>query len=103
MPKDIEKILEHIALMARGYDNRMKWNEEAKLKSDMMRRMDRWRLVTTGQIRSKCLALGMRNEDVEIICDMHSRRLRGRRLVPQHSYKGYEFNREGLLMDESGQ
>ena len=103
MPKDIERILEHIALMARGYDNRMKWNEEAKLKSDMMRRIDRWRLVATKQIREKCLALGMRVEDVETICDMHSRRLTGRRLVSQHSYEGFEFNHEDLLMDESGQ
>lgn len=103
MPKDIEKILEHIALMAKSYDNHMKWNEEAKLKSDMMRRMDRWRLVTTEQIREKCLALGMRGEDVETICDMHSRRLAGHRLVPQHSYKGFEFNHEGFLMGESEQ
>lgn len=94
MPDDIEKILEYIATMARSYGNHMKWNEKAQLKSDMMRRMDRWRLVTTEQIREKCLSLGMRGEDVDAICDMHSRRLQGRRLVPQSSYKDFEFNHE---------
>ena len=54
MPTDIEKILEHIAMWAKGYDNHMKWSEEAKLKSDMMRHTDRWRLVSTQQIRDKC-------------------------------------------------
>ena len=97
MPTDIEKILELIAMWAKGYDNHMKWNEEAKLKSDMMRHMDRWRLVTTQQIREKCIDHGMRIEDVDVICDMHARRLQGRRLVPQHSYRGFEFRRENLL------
>ena len=94
MQDDIERILEHIADWANGYDNHMKWNEEAKLKSDMMRRMDRWGLVTTGEIREKCLSLGMRSEDVETICNMHMRRLRGRRVVPHHSYREFEFNHE---------
>lgn len=100
MPTDIEKILELIAMWAKGYDNHMKWNEEAKLKSDMMRRIDRWRLVTTQQIRAKCLDLGMRIEDVDVICDMHARRLQGRRLVSQHSYRDFEFRHENLLTNE---
>lgn len=54
MPEDIERILEVTAEWAKGYDNHMKWNEEAKLKSDMIRHMDRWRLVTTQEIEDKC-------------------------------------------------
>ncbi|ERI03839.1 hypothetical protein [Atopobium sp. oral taxon 810] len=38
MLEDIERILGYTAMMAKGYDNHMKWNEEAKLRSDMMRR-----------------------------------------------------------------
>lgn len=91
MPEDIEHILEYAATMAWGYDNHMKWNEEAKLKSDMMRRIDRWRKVTTEKICMKCDELGIRIEDVETICDMHACRLRGRKLVLQHFYKGFEF------------
>ena len=97
MPVDIERILELTAIWAKGYDNHMKWNEVAKLKSDMMRRMNRWRLVTTQQIREKCLALGMRPEDVDVICDIHARRLSGRRVVPQDGYRDFEFNHEALL------
>ena len=103
MPTDIEKILELTAMWAKGYDNHMKWNEVAKLKSDMMRRMDRWRLVSTEQIRVKCLDLGMRREDVETICDLHARRLQGRRLVPEHSYRGFEFRHENLMTDSNEQ
>ena len=60
MPEDIQRILRYVADYAKGYDNHMKWNEEAKLKSDMMLRMDRWRLVTTEEIEDECRALGMR-------------------------------------------
>ena len=100
MPTDIEKILELIAMWAKGYDNHMKWSEEAKLRSDMMRHTDRWRLVSTQQIRDKCHDLGMRAKDVETICDMHSRRLQGHRLLPQRSYKGFEFRHENLRTSE---
>ena len=94
MPEDIKRILEYTALFAKGYGNHMKWNEEAMLKADMMRHMNRWRLVTIQQIRDHLTSLGMRPEDVETICDMHARRLQGRRLVPQASYRNFEFRHE---------
>lgn len=47
MPEDIECILEYVVECSKGYDNHMKWNEEAKLKADMMKHVDRWRLVST--------------------------------------------------------
>lgn len=91
MPEDIKSILELTAMWARGYDNHMKWNEEAKLKADMMRHMDRWSLVTTEEIRDECRLLGMREEDIRTICDMHARCLQGRRLVPAPSYRTFEY------------
>ena len=91
MPEDIKNILELTAMWVRGYDNHMKWNEEAKLKADMMRRMDRWGLVTTEEIRDECRSPGMRGEDVRTIYDMHARRLQGRRLVPAPSYRTFEY------------
>lgn len=91
MPEDIKSILELTAMWARGYDNHMKWNEEAKLKADMMRHMDRWGLVTTEEIGDECRSLGMREEDVQTICDMHARRMQGRRLVPAPSYRTFEY------------
>ena len=91
MPEDIKSILKLTAMWTRGYDNHMKWNEEAKLKADMMRHMDRWGLVTTEEIRDECRPLGMREKDVQTICDMHARRLQGRRLVPAPSYRTFEY------------
>lgn len=91
MLEDIKSILEFTAMWARGYDNHMKWNEEAKLKADMMHHMDRWSLVTTEEIRDECRSLGMREEDIRTICDMHARRLQGRRLVPAPSYRTFEY------------
>lgn len=94
MPEDIRRILECTALCAKGYGNHMNWNEKAMLKADMMHRMDRWRLVTTQQICDHLTNLGMRPEDVETICDTHARRLQGRCLVPQASYRNFEFRHE---------
>ena len=92
MPEDIQRILRYVADYAKGYDNHMKWDEKAKLKSDMMLRMDRWRLVTTKGVEEECRALGMREEDVRTIRDMHAKRMQGRRLVPARSYRDFEFN-----------
>ena len=92
LPEDIERILEYIAEMAQGYDNNLKWNEIAKLKSDMMRRMDSWRLVTPAQVKDKCLNLGMTESDTVEIVDMLKKRLQGRKLVPHRSYRDFEFS-----------
>jgi hypothetical protein len=37
LPNGITEILENLAQMARGYDNRFKWNEVAKLKAELMK------------------------------------------------------------------
>lgn len=47
MPEDIECILEYVVECSKSHDNHMKWNEEAKLKADMMKHVDRWRPVST--------------------------------------------------------
>lgn len=91
IPSDIVQILEYIAAAATGYDNSLKWNEIAMLKSDMMLNAQYWEAVTTAQIIEKCNSLGMRSEDVDIIADLHKRRLAGRRLVPEKGYRGFTF------------
>src|SRR5690606_35200236 len=57
--EEVGRILESIAGWAAGYSSGLKWNEEDKLKADMMNRPDRWADVTVGQLRSKCRELGM--------------------------------------------
>lgn len=42
LPEDVDQILEHIAAWAAGYDSGLKWNEEDKLKADMMNCPRRW-------------------------------------------------------------
>lgn len=54
LPNGIDSILEHVAEMAAGYSTGLKWNEEDKLKADMMNRRDRWASVTVEQVRARC-------------------------------------------------
>ena len=42
LPNGIDGILEHVAGMAAGYDSGLKWDEEDKLRADMMNRPERW-------------------------------------------------------------
>jgi hypothetical protein len=56
---DLEQILDYIAEMARGYANRLKWNEVAKLKSDMVKVRHRWtpERAPIALVRARCLEL----------------------------------------------
>ena len=94
MPEDIRQILTLIAGYAKLNDNQMKWSEEAKLKSDMMRNRGGWCLIASKEIAEECRLLGMREEDVRTIQDMHARLKQGRRLVPDRSFRGFEFNHQ---------
>jgi len=42
IPLGVDQILRYLAEKARGYGNRLKWNEVAKLKSDLMLVPERW-------------------------------------------------------------
>jgi hypothetical protein len=93
LPDDINKSIEYLAQSARGYGNRLKWNEVAKLKSDMMQVPQRWTedRAPVDAVRSKCLDAGMTAEDTNTIVDLLRKRQAGKRLVPQRSYKGFRF------------
>lgn len=94
LPADIEQILEYIAMMARGYDTGLKWNEEAKLKADMMNVRHRWTRdrAPIATVEARCLQLGMSREDTATVIDLLTRTQAGRRLVPQRSYRDFKFN-----------
>lgn len=92
LPNGIDAILDHIAAMAAGYSSGLKWNEEDKLKADMMNRPDRWAPITVDQVRSKCRELGMRANDVDTIAGFLQRRKEGRRFNVRSSYRTFEFN-----------
>ncbi|GAA3287716.1 hypothetical protein [Nesterenkonia halobia] len=92
MPNGIDDILQYIAGRAAGYSAGLKWNEEDKLKADMMNRPDRWAPVSVEQVRAKCRELGMRADDVDTITDLVQRRKDGRRFNVRSSYRPFEFN-----------
>ena len=94
LPIDIVKILEFLAEWSRGYDNHLKWNEEAKLKADLMNSRGYWLGVPVPAITAKCTALGMRGQDVDLIADLVTRAQQGRRLVPKRSYRDHRFQHE---------
>lgn len=91
LPNDVEEILEHIAAWAAGYDSGLKWNEEDKLKADMMNCPERWAPVTVEQVRVKCRELKMRPNDVETIAGFVERRKQGRRFNVRSSYRKFRF------------
>lgn len=91
LPNGIDGILEYVAQMAAGYDSGLKWNEEDKLKADMMNRPERWMPVTVEQVRARCRQLGMRPDDVDTITDFVQRRKDGRRFNVRSSYRDFSF------------
>lgn len=91
LPNGVGEILEHIADWAAGYDSGLKWNEEDKLKADMMNCPERWASVTVDQVRAKCRALKMRSNDVETIAGFLQRRKEGRRFNVKSSYRDFRF------------
>lgn len=92
LPNGVDGILEHVASMAAGYSSGLKWNEEDKLKADMMHGPDRWAPVTVEQVLAKCRALGMRGEDADTIAGLLQRRKEGRRFNVRSSYRDFQFN-----------
>jgi hypothetical protein len=92
LPNGVDGILEHIAAMAAGYSSGLKWNEEDKLKADMMNRPERWAPITVEQVRTTCRALGMRPDDVDTVAGLLQRRKEGRRFNVQSSYRTFHFN-----------
>lgn len=92
LPEDVDQILENVAAWAAGYDSGLKWNEEDKLKADMMNCPQRWKQVTVEQVRAKCRALKMRPRDVDTITGYLQRRKEGRRFNVRGSYKDFRFS-----------
>ncbi|MBN9632777.1 MAG: hypothetical protein J0I18_19590 [Actinobacteria bacterium] len=92
LPNGVDGILEHIASMAAGYSSGLKWDEEDKLKADMMNRPDRWVPITPEQVRAKCRELGMRPGDIDTVVGFLQRRKDGRRFNVRSSYRTFHFN-----------
>lgn len=92
LPNGVDEILEYVAGMAAGYSSGLKWNEEDKLKADMMNRPERWVPITVEQVRAKCRELGMRPNDVDTVAGFLQRRKEGRRFNVRSNYRDFQFN-----------
>lgn len=92
LPSGVDAILKYIAGMAAGYSSGLKWNEEDKLKADMMNRPDRWVPITVEQVRAMCRELGMRPNDIDTVAGLLQRRKDGRRFNVGSSYRTFHFN-----------
>jgi hypothetical protein len=91
LPDDVVSILTSTARWAAGYSEGLKWNEEDKLKADMMSRPARWAEVTVDQVRAKCRELGMQPKDVDTIAGLVQRRKDGRRFNVRSSYRDFHY------------
>lgn len=91
LPPSVASIIEYLAGMAKGYENYLKWNEQAMFKADLMNVRHRWMKVDLAAFRAKCLSEGMRNEDTVELVDWLRRAQQGRRLVPERSYRDFQF------------
>lgn len=67
------------ASLSDGYSSGLKWNEEDKLKADMMNRPARWQAITVDQLRARCRELGLKPNDIDTIAGFLQRRKDGRR------------------------
>ena len=92
LPHGVEEILENIALWAAGYSSGLKWNEEDKLKADMMNRPQRWSSVTVDQVRAQCRELGMRPNDADTVAKLLQRQKDGHSFRVTSLYRDYYFN-----------
>ncbi|UVJ38021.1 hypothetical protein [Arthrobacter sp. CJ23] len=92
LPNGVEGILEHVAHLAAGYSSGLKWNEEDKLKADVMNRPERCVPITVEQVRAKCREFGMRPNDIDTIAEFRQRRKAGRRFNVRSSYRDFPFN-----------
>ena len=91
LPSSVAEFAVYLARMAKGYDNHLKWNEEAKFKADLMNARHRWRGVSPDVFAAKLRKEGMRDEDITVLVEWLRKAQQGRRLVPQRSYSDYTF------------
>lgn len=92
LPNGVHGILEHVAGMAAGYSSGLKWNEEDKLKADMMNRPERWASITVEQVLATCRDLGMSPNDADTVAGFLRHRKEGRRFNVSNSYRDFQFN-----------
>ena len=93
LPDDVSQIVDQLALTATRYGGKVNSDEVSKLKSDMMQMRGRWNIhrVSGRALSQKCRAAGLSDEDTALVIDLLRRVQVGGYLVPQPSYRGFQF------------
>jgi hypothetical protein len=95
LPADVDEIMDLIGSWAEmsGF---FKWNEQAKIKADMMNVRHRWSSsrVSPEAIRSKCQAIGLVDDETAKIVEWLRATQEGRRLSPHSAYRDFRFKQE---------
>jgi hypothetical protein len=92
LPPSVASIAEFLAMAAKGYNNHLKWNEQAMFKADLMNVRHRWHGVDPSALARKLEGEGMRAQDVTLLIDWLRKAQAGRRLIPQRTYRTFVFN-----------
>lgn len=89
----VDGILSYLANAARSSGGGLAWQEVAKVKADLMRQRQWWAEVPVSYVSEKLHEFGMSAEDRRTLTELLSRVQAGGRLVPQASYRDFEFQR----------
>lgn len=100
LPPSVADFVVFLARMARGYDNKLKWNEQDKFKAELMNVPERWMHVDAAAFYAKTKSEGMREEDSLMLLDWLKKRQAGRRLVPSKSYRSFRMKTPPEMPDE---
>lgn len=84
LPPDVSAFLDWVGEMAR-LSGCLDWRERDRIKSDMMKVPERWTAsrVPAEALRSKCLAVGLREDETRDVIDWLLRVQAGRQLRPR--------------------
>ncbi|MCX4971410.1 hypothetical protein [Streptomyces sp. NBC_00620] len=95
LPADVDEIMDLIGSWVEmsGY---LKWNEQAKIKADMMNVRHRWSSsrVSSETLRGKCQAIGLVDDETTKVVEWLHAAQEGRQLSPHGSYRDFRFNQE---------
>jgi len=91
LPNGVSAIVEYVARMAEGYSSGLKWNEEHKLKADMMNMPARWVAIEPDVLRQACVEAGMSAADASTVSGFLRTRKQGGRFSVRSGYKSFHF------------
>lgn len=91
---DIVGILKMIGIRASLNGGSIPWQEQNRLKADMMNMWQYWVGVDELALKAKCVEVGISHESTQVLLDFFRKRKAGRRLVPASRYRNKHFRHD---------